>query len=95
LRRAEAVLQIVVERMECKCHASNSKNLVETGRIAFVLIDGLADVQIPALANLTPLEAAETSAMDAIAGTKFEHWLGCVSDRFKQLQSCASSQLLA
>ena len=37
-------------------------------RIAFVLIDGLADIQIPALANMTPLEAASTPAMDAIAG---------------------------
>jgi len=90
LRRAEAVLQIILERMERKCRASNSEKLVETGRIAFVLIDGLADVHIPALANLTPLEAANTSAMDAIAGTKFELWLGSVSDRFTQLQSCAS-----
>lgn len=37
-------------------------------RIAFVLIDGLADIQIPALGNLTPLEAANTPTMDAIAG---------------------------
>ena len=81
MRHAEAVLQIVVETVECTSHASNSKKSVETGRIAFVLIDGLADVHIPALANLTPLEAANTSAMDAIAGTKFEHWLDCVSDR--------------
>lgn len=82
MRRAEAVLQIVVETMECKGHASSSKKPVETGRIAFVLIDGLADVHIPALANLTPLEAADTPAMDAIAGMKFEHWLHCVSDCF-------------
>lgn len=40
-----------------------------TERIAFVLIDGLADIHIPALANLTPLEAANTPTMDAIAGT--------------------------
>ena len=60
--------------MESKCRASDSRNLVETGRIAFVLIDGLADIHIPALASLTPLEAANTSAMDAIAGTKFERW---------------------
>ena len=68
--------------MECKGHVSSSKKLIETGRIAFVLIDGLADVHIPALANLSPLEAADTPAMDAVAGTKFEHWLDCVSDRF-------------
>lgn len=37
-------------------------------RVAFVLIDGLADIHIPALANLTPLEAANTPTMDAIAG---------------------------
>lgn len=37
-------------------------------RMAFVLIDGLADIQIPALANMTPLEAAHTPALDAIAG---------------------------
>ena len=76
---------MVLERMEGNCRALSSQKLVETGRIAFVLIDGLADVHIPALANLTPLEAADTSAMDAIAGSKFEHWLGCVSDRVTQL----------
>lgn len=46
----------------CHAHATN------TERIAFVLIDGLADIHIPALANLTPLEAANTPAMDAVAG---------------------------
>lgn len=81
--------------MERKCRVSSSRKLVETGRIAFVLIDGLADVHIPALANLTPLEAANTSAMDAIAGTTFECWLGSVSDRFMSLQRCASLQLPA
>ena len=39
-----------------------------TERIAFVLIDGLADIQIPALGSLTPLEAADTPTMDAVAG---------------------------
>ena len=38
-------------------------------RIAFVLIDGLADIQIPDMANLTPLEAADTPTMDAVSGT--------------------------
>lgn len=42
-------------------------------RIAFVLIDGLADIHIPALASLTPLEAADTPTMDAIAGDRTVH----------------------
>ena len=37
-------------------------------RIAFVLVDGLADIHIPAMADLTPLEAADTPTFDAIAG---------------------------
>ena len=37
-------------------------------RVAFVLIDGLADIQIPELADLTPLEAADTPTLDAVAG---------------------------
>ncbi|KAF6224680.1 hypothetical protein HO173_012921 [Letharia columbiana] len=59
----------------------------KTGRIAFVLIDGLADIQIPALANLTPLEAANTPGMDAIAAAGLnglldpvEPGLACGSD---------------
>lgn len=46
--------------------AKNEHSMVE--RIAFVLIDGLADIHIPALANSTPLEAADTPTMDAVAG---------------------------
>lgn len=46
--------------------AKYEHNMVE--RTAFVLIDGLADIHIPALANLTPLEAADTPTMDAVAG---------------------------
>lgn len=46
--------------------AKHEHSVVE--RIAFVLIDGLADIHIPALANLTPLEAADTPTMDAVAG---------------------------
>ncbi len=38
------------------------------GRVAFVLIDGLGDVSIPELGNRTPLEAAHTPHLDAIAG---------------------------
>lgn len=37
-------------------------------RVAFVLIDGLGDVSIPELGNRTPLEAAHTPFLDAIAG---------------------------
>lgn len=37
-------------------------------QIAFVLIDGLADIHIPALGSLTPLEAADTPTMDQVAG---------------------------
>ena len=36
--------------------------------VAFVLIDGLGDVHMPDLNHLTPLEAADTKAMDATAG---------------------------
>ena len=36
--------------------------------IAFVLIDGLGDVSIPELGNRTPLEAAHTPFLDALAG---------------------------
>jgi hypothetical protein len=38
-------------------------------KVAFVLIDGIGDVSIPALGGKTPLEAAQTPFMDAIAGT--------------------------
>lgn len=37
--------------------------------IVFVLIDGLADVSLHELEHKTPLEAARTPAMDAIART--------------------------
>lgn len=36
-------------------------------RVAFVLIDGLGDVSLPILGYRTPLEAARTPHMDAIA----------------------------
>lgn len=35
--------------------------------VVFVLIDGLADVSLHELGHKTPLEAARTPAMDAIA----------------------------
>ena len=37
--------------------------------VVFVLIDGLADVSLLELDQNTPLEAAKTPAMDAIART--------------------------
>lgn len=47
-------------------HAAHTASKRE--RIAFVLVDGLADVHIPDMADLTPLEAADTPTFDAIAG---------------------------
>ena len=40
--------------------------------VALVLIDGLGDVSIPELGNRTPLEAAHTPFLDALAG-QHEH----------------------
>lgn len=37
-------------------------------RTAFVLLDGIGDVNIPDLAGLTPLQAANTPTLDTIAG---------------------------
>jgi 2,3-bisphosphoglycerate-independent phosphoglycerate mutase len=37
-------------------------------RVAFVLIDGIGDVSVPQLNHRTPLEAASTPHLDAIAG---------------------------
>ena len=36
--------------------------------VAFVLLDGIGDVTIPDLGRLTPLQAADTPTLDAIAG---------------------------
>lgn len=36
--------------------------------VAFVLLDGIGDVNIPELARMTPLQAAHTPCLDAIAG---------------------------
>ncbi len=49
-------------------HFCCSAPLLETERIAFVLIDGVGDVTIPQLGNRTPLEAADVPHLDAIAG---------------------------
>lgn len=37
-------------------------------KVAFVLIDGVGDVNIPSLGFKTPLQAARTEILDAIAG---------------------------
>lgn len=47
---------------------------------AFVLIDGLGDVQLPQLSHRTPLQAAQTPALDAIAGAY------CLSNKQRQAQ---------
>lgn len=39
-------------------------------RVAFVLLDGVGDVSIPDLGSRTPLEAAATPTLDALAGDK-------------------------
>lgn len=63
-------------------------------RIAFVLIDGLSDIHIPALADLTPLEAADTPTMDAVAGKSLCVYL-CHRPQVSSYYSCALSlQLL-
>jgi 2,3-bisphosphoglycerate-independent phosphoglycerate mutase len=36
--------------------------------VAFVLIDGVGDVSIPELGHRTPLQAASTPTLDAVAG---------------------------
>ena len=40
----------------------------QTGRLAFVLIDGIGDVVVPILGGKTPLQAAHIPVLDAIAG---------------------------
>ncbi|CAI5478963.1 unnamed protein product [Closterium sp. Yama58-4] len=58
-----------------------------TIRVAFVLIDGIGDVAVPSLGGLTPLEAAHTPNLDAIAAAgvnglmdPVEPGLACGSD---------------
>ena len=53
---------------QCSADVAAKNGAQSVERIAFVLIDGLADIHIPALANLTPLEAADTPTMDEVAG---------------------------
>ena len=47
---------------------SEASSAFMTGGVAFVLLDGIGDVNIPDLGRLTPLQAAETPTLDAIAG---------------------------
>lgn len=42
--------------------------------VVLVLIDGIGDVSVPALGHRTPLQAASTPFMDAIAGASGD-WL--------------------
>jgi 2,3-bisphosphoglycerate-independent phosphoglycerate mutase len=44
-------------------------------KVAFVLIDGVGDVSIPSLGLKTPLEAAKTPVLDAIAGKNYSESL--------------------
>ena len=37
-------------------------------RLVFVLIDGIGDVALPQLEDLTPLQVAETPMLDRVAG---------------------------
>jgi len=37
-------------------------------KVAFVLIDGIGDINVPVLGNMTPLMAADTPTLDAVAG---------------------------
>ncbi|GJP35993.1 hypothetical protein CLOM_g20534 [Closterium sp. NIES-68] len=58
-----------------------------TTRVAFILIDGIGDVAVPSLGGLTPLQAANTPNLDAIAAAgvnglmdPVEPGLACGSD---------------
>ena len=52
-------------------------------RTAFVLLDGIGDVSIPDLGCLTPLEAASTPTLEAIAGV-----LCYIMPELTQLEDC-------
>jgi 2,3-bisphosphoglycerate-independent phosphoglycerate mutase len=47
-------------------------------RLAFVLIDGIGDVALPQLEDLTPLQVASTPVLDSIAGMH-QPLLACIS----------------
>ena len=38
-------------------------------RLVFLLVDGIGDVNLPQLADMTPLQVADTPIFDAVAGT--------------------------
>ena len=37
-------------------------------RLVFLLVDGVGDVNMPQLADMTPLQVADTPIFDAVAG---------------------------
>ncbi|KAG6551970.1 hypothetical protein Mapa_006587 [Marchantia paleacea] len=48
---------------------TNAENVTgaKKKRVAFILVDGLADVSIPSLGFRTPVQAASTPNFDAVA----------------------------
>ena len=63
-------------------------------RIAFVLIDGLGDVSIPELGNRTPLEAAHTPHLDAIAGAVGSTAQALLHSPLRQTHACLQQPAL-
>lgn len=56
------------------------------GKVLLLIVDGVGDVAIPALADRTPLEVAHTPFMDAVAGVvscgcHHQHWPGKIALR--------------
>lgn len=45
-----------------------SESVHTSARLAFVLIDGVGDVNTPSMGNLTPLQAAHTPCLSAVSG---------------------------
>ncbi len=67
-------------------NASSQEDVNQECRTAFVLLDGNGDVSLPQMGNLTPLEAADTPTLDAIAGKLQPSWICSV---YEQLASIA------
>lgn len=75
---------------ELRCVALLRAAMGESGvksRVAFILVDGLGDVAIPSLGFKSPVEAAKTPNLDALASggvsglmDPVEPGLGCGSD---------------
>ena len=61
----------------------------EPERVAFVLIDGVGDVTVPALGGRTPLQAAALPHLDAVAGAPRQLRLPCDA-RSKLVHTCAA-----